>query len=97
MTQMVTVEPSPPLAPEPGDCFHTRPRFDFQLGPSFAVMTDARKPACCRVDCAADRDMPSTEGTLLVVGLVDTTISTVIPSAAVDPAPGVWRMTRPGA
>ena len=94
---MVTSEPSVPLAPELGACFHTRPRFDFQFGPSFAVMTDTPKPACCRVDCAEERDMPRTEGTLLVAGLVDTTISTVIPSAAVDPAPGVWRMTRPGA
>lgn len=94
---MVTFEPLFPLAPELGDCFHTRPRFDFQFGPSFAVMTDARKPACSRVACAEERDMPRTEGTLLVAGAVDTTISTVIPSAAVDPAPGVCRMTRPGA
>ena len=86
---MVTVEPSAPLAPELGDCFHTCPRFDFQLGPSLEVMIDAVKPACWSVDCAAERDMPRTDGTLLVVGLEDTTISTVIPSAAVDPAPGV--------
>ncbi len=97
MTQIVTVEPFDPLAPAVGDCFHTCPRLDFQLEPSFSVMILARKPAFCNVDWAAERDMPMTVGTPLVLGPVDTTIATVIPSAAVAPPAGVCERTRPGA